>query len=217
MPETPTKKPPGFNQKVYDFQLALSSFGIPYHLPKDGSKNGIPDTAFVIAVRALESKLQAKTGEKVFGTIISGNSLLMSADEVAKKFFGKEQKSDKQTQEVTETSKEENADSLIKSFQTLLSQTLPVAGKLYLGPIDGIVNKDLIKAAKSLEQVISSNIEGKTLNGVIWSDYKKSFNTTPDDIKKALELLELNNKNSKQKTSSNLDQRFIKLAKILNS
>lgn len=78
---------------------------------------------------------------------------------------------------------------LIKSFQMFFSKAQPIIGKLYSGPIDGIVNPDLTKAAKNTESIISKKINNTEIIGSLWNDNKKTFNTTTNDLSSALQII----------------------------
>lgn len=90
-------------------------------------------------------------------------------------------------------------------WESFLSQNLPMVGKVYDG--------DLAVAGKKLEDRIGKFIN-KQIRGSIWSDEKQQFNTTPDDIKKSLDLIQ-SYQNSK---SATLDQnRMVKMVELLDS
>lgn len=83
---------------------------------------------------------------------------------------------------------EKKIDSKIKSFQELLSQNLPVVGKLYQGPIDGIPNQQLSQACQTIEGKLSKLL-GISVVGMIYNPQNKSFNVSTDDLKKSLQTV----------------------------
>jgi len=110
-------------------------------------------------------------------------------------------------------------DPKIKSFQELLSQNLPVVGRLYQGPIDGIPNQQLSQACQSIEGRLSKLL-GISVAGMIYNPQNKNFNVTIDDLKKSLQtvaqhLSKLEEKNQ-EKTNTVVDKtaRFQALFKI---
>lgn len=204
-------RPKGFNQKVYDFQKALPAFGVKYTIPSGGE--GISDPAFKIAIKTLEVILQNKTNEPFINKIMSGSTLMMSASDVASKYFNKDKSSqntsEQEASKAPSTQIPSQPSPSIKSLQQLLSEQLPIAGKLYSGPLDGIVNKDLESAAQKLESIIAKET-GKPASGLIWNTNSKSFVTTSEDIRTALNLLQ-----NKTKSAFTHDERFLKFAEIL--
>lgn len=196
---------PSVNQSVLAFQKALPGFGIVY----TGNLDGVIDSTFAKAMKNLEELIQAKTGELMIGKIFSGN-INMSVGDVYRNYFPELKKipfepirSDLMKSEIQINKNNDTND----AFKLLLSENLPIVGKLY--------NGDLSTAAKTLETVIGKEI-GKPMNGIIWNDQKQTFNTTPDDIRKALSLISSHRKDlPKISGIMPLDERFLKMSKIL--
>lgn len=183
------------NQAILEWQNALPSFGITYQGPKDGQIN----QAFIDAMMALEGKY------KVYGQIFTGSGTKMSVMDAKKKFL----LPDTPAKKSIETSKLPESPS-IKVWESFFSSNLPIVGKVYEG--------DLVNAAKKIEVAIGKAIN-KPVVGMIWDDTKKQFNTTPDDVKKALDLIQthvVSTNVSDTKTSKlNLDQRIILMSQLL--
>ncbi len=78
---------------------------------------------------------------------------------------------------------------LIKQFQNFFSQNQPVIGKIYSGPIDGIVNNELISAAKKTENQINQTLNNNGASGMLWNNNSKIFNTSTVDLLNALILI----------------------------
>lgn len=95
-----------------------------------------------------------------------------------------------------ETTINSRSNGLNQAFQNLLSENLPIVGTLY--------NGDLIDAAKKLEMAIGKEIN-IPMSGMIWNDQKKQFNTTPDDIRKSLDIIQMH-KSPKSIQSSRNDR-----------
>ncbi len=201
------------NPKILDFQNNLAGLGVAYSGPKDGTSN----SQFGAAMMALESKLQAQTGQSMIGRIFDGKNVRMTVSEVMSKFPQKEAPKDptiKDPKKPEDLAPSLPPDQIIKAFQSALGSGLPVVGKLYNGPVDGIYNEELVSAAKKIESVIGDRIK-KPMAGIIWNDSKKQFNTTPEDIKSALNKLEQNNSVEPKKAELSKDQRILKLSKLL--
>lgn len=77
---------------------------------------------------------------------------------------------------------------LISSFQSFFSTFQPLIGKLYSGPIDGLVNNELISAAQTTEKILSEAVNQPKVKGMLWNSSAKTFNTNPNDLKEALNL-----------------------------
>lgn len=185
------------DQMVLEWQNALPAFGVSYSGPKDGQVN----QAFVEAMMAFEGKYKA------YGQVFAGNKPKMSVVEAKKKFLSEAPKSDAPVKEVPGTPPE---DASLKIWESFLSGNLPVVGKVYEG--------DLAGAAKKIEAVIGKAIN-KPASGLIWNDAAKKFNTTTDDVKKALDLIQthLSSPTSGEKKSSDftLDQRVILMSQMM--
>lgn len=198
-------EPVAGNANVKAFQLALSGLGIPY----SGNTDGVVEPEFIRAMRGLEDLIQAKTGEVMSGKLFSGTSVVMPLHEVYQKFFPEKVKTkpplpDLPKQDIP--NKIDNTVMINNAFKDFLSQELPVVGKLYTG--------DLEIAAKKLEMSIGQEI-GKSIQGVIWNDQKKTFNTTTDDIRKALNMIATHRQNKPKTATLSIDTRFAKMAAIL--
>lgn len=183
------------NQAILDWQNALPSFGIAYSGPKDGQAN----QSFVDAMMTLEGKYKA------YGQVFAGGNVIMSVSDAKKKFLGD---SKEPAKEPTKDSKP--VDQSLKAWESFLSGSLPVVGKVYDG--------DLAVAAKKIEAAIGKVINKPTA-GIIWNDTKKEFNTTPDDVKKALDLIQAHAKTVTQPevkaAKFTLDQRVIRMSQLL--
>lgn len=84
--------------------------------------------------------------------------------------------------------KEKIVNPQIKSFQEALSQSLPVVGKVYQGPVDGIANPELGQACQNIEGKLSK-ILGVPINGMIYNQQNKNVNISVDDLKKSLQAI----------------------------
>lgn len=185
------------NPVILEWQKALPSFGIVYSGPQDGMSN----SQFVEAMMRFEAKYKA------YGEVYLGSSPKMSVEQAKKKFQPVNKETDGKTPE-SKTDKEPTDTKSIdikvdKVWESFLQQTLPTIGKSYLDPA---------QASQELENFISKKIN-KSVTGMIWNDSKKTFNTTPDDVRKALELIESNQKNT-DKTA--IDQRMYLMSKFLS-
>lgn len=190
-------EPSGPNQSILEWQNSFSAFGISYSGPKDGKINA----DFITAIVAVERKLNA------FGQIFTGTGVRMSATDAQKKFLNQVQKTEPApaAEPTSSVPKTESQD--MKVWESFLSQNLPVVGSVY--------NGDLAAAGKTLEAAIGKSIN-KSLTGVIWNDAKKSFNTTPDDIKKALDLIATKSQTTGKKAEFLMDDRIAKLSRWLS-
>lgn len=98
-----------------------------------------------------------------------------------------------------------------QAWINFLSKPLPVVGTLS--------SSDLSSAAKTIESAISKAIN-QPVAGKIWNDSTKQFLTTPDDVKKALELIAAQPKPVDAnadvvKPASRIDDRIAKMASLL--
>ena len=183
------------NQAILDWQNAFPAFGVTYLGPKDG----IVNPQFIAAMLALESKLKA------YGEIFTGSGVKMSVTEAQKKYLSPE--TPKQETTKVETKPEAMVPNNTKVWESFLSQSLPVVGKVYDG--------DLASAGKKLEAAIGKSINKPTA-GLIWNDTKKQFNTTPDDVKKALELIRAHQQKQPKTAEFTQDERIVMMAKFLS-
>lgn len=187
------------NQAILEWQNALPSFGISYSGPKDGQIN----QAFIDAMMALEGKYKA------YGQIFSGSGVNMSVSDAKKKFMMEAPKDipkDTQQPELPKLDTPTTSDQSLKIWESFLSTNLPVVGKVYDGDLPG--------AAKKLEAAIGKSIN-KPMSGIIWSDAKKQFNTTPDDVKKALEMIQAHTEKEVKPAQFTSDQRIVRMSQML--
>lgn len=178
------------NQAILEWQSALPSFGIPYQGPKDGKVN----QSFLDAMMSLEGKYKA------YGQIFVGDSIRMSVADAKKKFMISEA-----PKEIVNTVPK-SEDKSLKIWESFLSTNLPVVGKVYDG--------NLASAAKKIEDTISKIIN-KPVTGMVWDDTKKQFNTTPDDIKKALDLIQTHTFSEMKNAEFTMDQRVVCMSRLL--
>lgn len=183
------------NQAILEWQNVLPAFGIPYSGPKDGQIN----QAFIDAMMALEGKYKA------YGQIFSGSSINMSVSDAKKKFMIETPK-DSPRPELPKSDTPAPTDQSLKVWESFLSTNLPVVGKVYDG--------DLSAAAKKLEATIGKSIN-KSMAGIIWSDAKKQFNTTPDDVKKALDMIQAHEQKETKQAQFTLDHRVVQMSQML--
>ncbi len=174
---------------ILDWQNVLTPiFGISYNGPKDGKMN----QSLIESMMALESKYKA------YGQIFTGSDIKMSVNEAKNKFID---------EKVIKDTNEDHQDTFLNKWESFLSQQLPVVGKLYQG--------DLATAGKKLETEIAKSI-GKPMNGIIWNDATHSFNTTIEDVKKALELIQTHKTAEIKSVQFTIDQRVAKMSQILS-
>lgn len=182
--------------------LKSSPLGVSYSETPDG----ILSSTLLDSLRNFQEKLNQKTGKNF--NLISGNSIKHSGflealrayrdvrhlkEEKPKEDNKKQLKSEEKPEEKGLIEKEiEEIDSKsseeIKHFQQFFSTSQPLIGVVYRGPVDGEANSELIQATKSVENTISKAIN-KPVSGMLWSDNKKSFLTSPQDLEQALKLI----------------------------
>lgn len=136
-----------------------------------GPEDGISNPELLSSLRNFESITQSRTGKPVIGTIVVGGKINL-----------------KGFQDATIT-KSPGKDNVILSFQKFLSANQPVIGAPYKGPIDGVINNDLINAAKSVEGLIAKAINNNAAHGILWNENSKNFNTTTADLQQSLNLI----------------------------
>lgn len=95
----------------------------------------------------------------------------------------------------------------MKVWESFLSQNLPVVGNVYTG--------DMASAGKKIEAAIGKAIN-KSMAGIIWNDSKKTFNTTPDDVKKALDLIAAKSENQPKQAEFLMDDRIVQMSHWLS-
>jgi peptidoglycan hydrolase-like protein with peptidoglycan-binding domain len=153
-----------------------------------GPIDGITSLYLLDIVKNFQNAVSKKAGKPI--SIVSGNSISPGAFAEAMKILKEPAKIEEKSAEKPLTPPP-SSDS-IKPFQSFFATAQPVIGKLYSGPIDGIVNPELESAAKKAEAIISGAIK-KDVSGVIWNNNSKTFNTTIADIAKSLQLIASHN------------------------
>lgn len=190
---------------ISEWQIALPSFGINYSGPTDGKINA----QFITAMFNLESKL------KMYGELFNGAKPLVPVSKIKDKLPKPESKSEepqdlKPTPLPPKPADPDDIQSQVeapqnnKEWEVFLKSSLPVAGNIWDGNVE--------TTAKKLESIISSKIN-KSIAGMIWNDSTKSFNTSTQDVKSALEKLEKHDLN--KKSYSKKDDRLAKMAEIM--
>ena len=193
--------------RIKNFQklLKVSPFSPKY----TGKIDGVKTPALLLSMIGFQNGVNRLTDNSF--QIVQGGSIkdqvFNNAIEALKKHKKKTKKFDKE-EPVEQTSE------LVKSYQNLFSQALPLVGKTYSGPIDGEVNDDLIAAAKKVEGNIASFINNNAVNGVVWNDVSKTFNTSPSDVTEALNLIVQHKSNQKTSDEGPKD-RILRFSKIL--
>jgi hypothetical protein len=177
------------SQAILEWQNSFGLFGITYSGAKDGEIN----QSFIEAMMALENKYKA------YGEIFTGTGVRLTVADAKKKYL-------EPTSIVKTVPSTENHADEMKIWESFFNQNLPIVGKVYDG--------DLAAAAKKIESAISKSIN-KPMNGVIWNDVKKQFNTTPDDVKKALNVIDIHNNKELKQAKFTIDERVFKMSKIL--
>jgi deoxyxylulose-5-phosphate synthase len=189
--------------------MRTGPLGARYSGPVDGKVN----PALLASLRKFESALQFQTGESVIGSIVFANNVIsqsgiQNAMKILRKHLGIG------TKKKTDKPAAEASSQIIKSFQSFFSATQPLIGSLYSGPADGKVNPQLIAAAKQAENAIASAIGNKSAHGALWSDKSKTFNTSPSDLKGALQLI-VKHKSNKKASKLNAEGRIVHFSSIL--
>lgn len=108
---------------------------------------------------------------------------------------------------------DKKTDPQIKAFQELLSQTLPVVGKVYQGPIDGIANQQLAQACQNIENKLSK-ILNIPIVGMIYNQQNKKFNVSLDDLKKSLQTVAQHLPKLKEKPEEKINAEVNKTARF---
>lgn len=185
------------NQAILDWQNSFQAFGIPYTGPKNGEIN----SAFLIAVNALESKFNSP------GQILSGFSIKLPVNKAKEKFLTQQtppkELAPKEEAKLKEEPKKEEQ-SKDQEWKQFLSISLSSIGLKS--------TNDLKQDAKSLENFISDKIK-KSVSGMIYNQQTNSFNTSMDDVKSALTLIK--EKETTQKTAR--DNRYFEFAKYFEN
>lgn len=195
--------------QLQNYIKAVKPMGLNY----TGSADGVVTTGLIFLLHNLQSLLPDKKLNLVNGAKVDPTALAQLVKAIGKELpkvkETKLEKEDVVNSDKPEESKDEDIVNKNSAWESFLSESLPVVGKLYDG--------DLSKAAKNLEAAIGKEID-KPMSGVIWNESKKSFNTTPDDIRNAL------NKIQKYKATGDVskksrftqDERVIKFAETFN-
>jgi deoxyxylulose-5-phosphate synthase len=196
--------------------MQTGPLGARYSGPVDGKVN----PSLLASLRKLESALQFHTGEAFIGSIVFGNNVIsQSGIQKAVKALRNTPWYKKKNEKKIKKPKEniispEASAQIVKSFQSFFSATQPLIGALYSGPADGKVNPQLIAAAKQAESAIASAIGSKSVHGALWSDKSKTFNTSPSDLKDALQLI-VKHKFNKKVSKLNAEGRIVHFSSIL--
>jgi len=165
--------------------LGLSFFA--YAGPVDGKKSGKWYTHLLNVLIQFGWALQKKfPGEKV-PTIVSGGGINQGGYQAAVAMALGKKPPKKEEKE-----KGKKDDATVKSFQSFFSKSQPVIGKLYAGKVDGKMNPELAVAALAAESAIAKAIDDKTVHGSLFNSESKTFNTTVDDLRGALSLIQKN-------------------------
>lgn len=167
--------------------------------------DGKPNRKILDVLLNFSWTVKRKTG-KTFN-IVKGNSI--NQTEFQKAWEAIKPKKKIETVETVELEGSE----LIRSFQNFFAGSQPLIGILYKGPKDGLINDDLIAAAKSTEAKIANAISNKGVTGMIWSG--SAFKTSAGDVLSALELI---SNHQKMTVMSSKDRSFVfsKLLTICN-
>lgn len=122
---------------------------------------------------------------------------------------------EKSLNDLLKDEKDDIGDVRIKNLQSYFKNPdsnlkVLLGGKIYTGPVDGKLNKELQTMASSLESTIANIIDNKSVHGVV-------LKTDAADIKEAVaKVVAFKNYSGKDKIASlKLDDRMIKLAQIL--
>lgn len=201
-------------QQLQAYIKATKPLGVGYALPADG----VMTPQFEAVLGYLQSAFSGD-GHKI--SLLNGKLVNPSGVAQLQKLLSpaKPETQDKKPAEdksTTEKPEDREIKTLDKkpgeekntAWESFLGQSLPVVGKLYDGDIE--------KAAKNLEAAIGKEI-GKSMAGVIWNDSKKSFNTTPDDIRSALNKIQEHKKTATKTAEFTQDQRVLKFAELLQN
>lgn len=143
--------------------MKTSPLGISYNGPVDNKINSV----LLESLSKLEIALETKfPGEKFTGTIRSSSTINLSG-------FSKALSKLNSKSEEKKDAKQSN----IIDFQKFFG----------LNPT-GIIDDKLINAAKSIESVLSKDLEDPSIKGLLWNSSTKTFNTTVSDLQSALSL-----------------------------
>lgn len=189
----------------------------PFSPKYTGEVNGKKTNALVLSVIGFQNGVNKLTGNSF--QIVNGNIIntipLAKAFKALAKYHKEHPPEKKETEEETSAEpKPSQSPALVKSYQVFLSKTLPLVGKTYSGPADGQINDNLIAAAKQVEGTIASFINNKSINGMIWSDGEKTFNTSPGDVQEALNLI-VEHKSRQKVSNDDSKSRILTFSKIL--
>ena len=177
-----------------------------------GKVNGKLDKNLLYSLIQFEGKLNAITGNTY--NIVSGNGFNYGAlnrakidyDNYQKKLKKKDpteeeeeeaaEEAEDKTEEAAgvseklpeEAKSEEEKAEIIKGFQSFLSTSLPIAGSVYTGPIDG-KPESVAQAAQRLENIIARAVGDNRVKGMIWNATAKMPATSTADIIGALTII----------------------------
>lgn len=187
----------------------------PFTPKYSGKVDGVMSPALISAAIGFQNGVNKLTGKNfkiVIGDVISSSQLNKATQALAE--HKKSKKTKKEKEEASTEPKPSQSPALVKSYQVFLSKTLPLVGKTYSGPADGQINDNLIAAAKQVEGTIASFINNKSINGMIWSDGEKAFNTSPGDVQEALNLI-VEHKSRQKVSNDDSKSRILTFSKIL--
>lgn len=195
-------------QQIQAYLQSKRPLGVGYSLPVDGEVTDL----LVSTLQYLQSGLATAAGHPV--NLISGRKVNSNAIAEIEKALGIKPAKDPVEKPLPAKEPVPSLEDAVelgsqnKEWESFLNQSLPVVGKLYDG--------DVASSAKKLEAAISKEIN-KPVAGMIWSDTKKQFNTTPDDIMSALQKIEAHKKSSTKAANLSRDERYIKLADMIRT
>jgi hypothetical protein len=171
----------------------------PFNIPYSFSIPGAFDLNIPNVVNKFQSILKQKLPNKSIPNILNGEKINLGALNTNIKLYNELKAAEKS--KATEPTKEEKTeisskdqepskeldkiDELTKSFQSYFNL-----------PTTGIHDQTLISKAKETESILAKELNDDSVKGMIWNDTKKSFNTSVDDVKSALNLIQNNKKTS---------------------
>jgi hypothetical protein len=185
----------------------------PISPPYPGPIDGKVSRKLLDVLLNFQWTIQRKTGKTA--NIVSGNSISGQEFSKAMKILQEDILKEKPKDKEPEKTKEEKSE-LIKSFQSFLSKSNPIIGAPYKGEVDGISGEKLAAVAKSVEAALAVRINNKRIYGALWNNSTKTFNTTVDDLRAALELI-MKYEAEKKKKAGLLkhNDRISKLARLI--
>lgn len=195
-------------------QLMKSS---PFTPKYTGKVDGVMSPSLVLAAIGFQNGVNKLTGNNfkiVVGDVINASQLNKAMQALSKHKKSEKTKKEEKAEKTSTEAEPSQSPVLVKSYQVFLSKTLPLVGKTYSGPTDGQINDNLISAAKQVEGTIASFINNKSVNGMIWNDGDKTFNTSPGDIQEALNLI-VEHKSRQKVSNDGSEDRILTFSKIL--